>query len=351
MNQFKFLVVGQGLAGTLFSYQLLKCNQSFIVIDNNYNLSSSKVAAGMFSPVGGKRMLKTWLAETLLENLDNTYLELESLLNTKFYFKQKILQIFQQNELEIYNHISDLPKDDPRKQYIEINNEIKNFKHIDNSFGSAFINKGGWINTEELINSFSDYLKSKNQVINIEINYDDLYFKDNKWHYKNYIFDKVIFCEGFKSIHNPYFKHLPFQLCKGEVLHVDIKNIEKDFILKKGIYLVNLKNDIYKVGASYEWKDLTLSPTQKGIDFIINKLKNFINSDYKIITTKAGIRPTVLDKKPLIGEHHDFKGLYIFNGLGTKGVMLAPYFSEMLINNILYNKEILSDVDIKRFEI
>lgn len=350
MKHFNFLIVGQGLAGSLFAYHLLKENKSFLVLDNNNEISSSKVAAGMFSPVGGKRMLKTWLADDLINYLDNIYLDLENILQTKFYYKQKILHVFQENESNIYDSVSNLTFDDERYQYIEKSSKLsEDFNNLNNSIGSIIINKAGWVNTEKLLNSFSNYLKNNNQLLNEQMIYSDLIYKDNKWYYKEYSFDKVVFCEGFKSTKNPYFKYLPFQLCKGEVINIEVENLSKNYILKKGIYLVNLKENNYKVGASYEWKDLSLETTEKGINSIKNKLDKFIITDYKIIRKTAGIRPTVLDKKPLLGEHKDFKNMYIFNGLGTKGVMLAPYFSKILSDFILYNKEIPLEVDIKRF--
>ncbi len=347
MKHFNFLIVGQGLAGTLLSYQLIKKSQSFLVIDDIKFISSSKVAAGMFSPVGGKRMLKTWLSETLIEYLNNSYLDIEKILNTKFYYQQSILQAFQDNEIEIYNKINNLDENDERKKYINTNN--KNFENINTNSGSILLNGGGWINTEVLLNTFENYLKSKNQLINDVFDYKYLEKQNDVWIYKDLSFDNIVFCEGHKAINNPFFNWIPFQLCKGEVININVKDISKDYILKKGIYLVNLNNDIYKVGASYEWKDLSLESTEKGINFITDKLDKFIKPKYNIIKKLSGIRPTVLDKKPLLGEHNENKNMYIFNGLGTKGVMIAPYFSSVLLDFVLDKKELPNEVNITRF--
>ncbi|MFN8577184.1 MAG: FAD-dependent oxidoreductase [Candidatus Sericytochromatia bacterium] len=348
MKHYNFLIVGQGLAGSLLTYQLIKQNKSFLVIDDNSKLSSSKVAAGMFCPVGGKRMLKTWLADNLIEKLDKVYTELETFLNTTFYYKQDIIQYFNDNELEHFNKLINIPKNDERSIYIDLNK--KTFKNIYDS-SSITIKDGGWVNTEILLNSFEHYLKSNNYLINNLIDYKKIQKIDNKWIYNDFSFDNIVFCEGYKSINNPFFNYLPFQLSKGEVITVNIKEMPNEFILKKGVYLVSLDNETYKVGASYEWKDLSLDSTEKGVEFIKNKLNTLIKSDYIINNKLVGIRPTILDKKPLLGEHSENKNMYIFNGLGTKGVMLAPYFSEVLIDFILNKKPLPLEVDIKRFKV
>ena len=44
-----------------------------------------------------------------------------------------------------------------------------------------------------------------------------------------------------------------------------------------------------------------------------------------------------------MGEHPDKKGLYVLNGLGTKGVLLAPLaakeFANSLVDSLPLNKE------------
>lgn len=345
MKQFDFLIVGQGLAGTLLAYQLIKRNKTFLVFNDKRQLSSSQVAAGMFNPVGGKRMLKTYMTEILLEHADKTYRELERFLDTKFYFPEKILHVFQ-NEEERLKADKSLDSEAVSK-YITVNNEI--YENLNTDFGSIIINEGGWVNTHKFLESFEKYLITNQQIIFEKINYDELLIKNSQCLYKDMSFKKVIFCEGYKSTENPFFKYLPFQLSKGEIINIKADDLPKDYILKKGIYLVYLGNNTYKVGASNEWKDLSLSRTDKGVNFLKEKLSLFLKNEYQITEKFAGIRPTVLDKKPLLGEHPEYSNLYIFNGLGTKGVMLSPYLSEIMVNYLIKSENIPDEFNINRF--
>ena len=181
--------------------------------------------------------------------------------------------------------------------------------------------------------------------------YNRVSFSENKVVYKDIEADKIIFCEGYKTIDNPYFSWLPFKLTKGEILTVKIPDfkIDDEFVLNKGVFILPLGNNIYKVGATYEWNDLTEKTTEKGKLELEDKLKKVIKLPFEIIDQQAGIRPTVLDRRPLIGIHSENNKLAVFNGMGTKGVMLVPHFAnqfaDFLINNIPLNKE----VDIDRF--
>lgn len=47
---------------------------------------------------------------------------------------------------------------------------------------------------------------------------------------------------------------------------------------------------------------------------------------YNVVEHKAGVRPSVSDRRPVLGPCKDYEQLVVFNGLGTKGVSLAPFF-------------------------
>ena len=344
MKRFDFLIVGQGLAGTVLTYLISQTNRTFLVISDN-EISSSKVAAGMFNPVGGKKILKTWLADDLLSSSKIFYKDFERFLNTNFYHCQNIIQIFQDNQEK--EQIEKRLEDINYLKYLENNSNVYNF--LGNPLGQVNIKDGGWLNLKKMIDKFTDFLQEKSKLLTETFSYDQIIFKDNQYYYQDMIFNQIVFCEGYKSTVNPYFNYLPFQLSKGEVLIIETQTKLPDSILKKGIYLVNLKNHLYKVGATTEWKNLNNNPTENGLEYLKTKLNNLIDVKYEIISHQAGIRPTVSDKKPLLGEHPEYKNMYIFNGLGTKGVMLSPYFAEKLLNLIIYNVDLPIEVDIKRF--
>ncbi|MFN7015457.1 MAG: NAD(P)/FAD-dependent oxidoreductase, partial [Bacteroidia bacterium] len=172
---------------------------------------------------------------------------------------------------------------------------------------------------------------------------------ENQLSYKEISAKGIIFCEGYQMLYNLYFSKLPLIPTKGEVLTLEVKKFNPNCTLNKGVFLLPLSNNTFKCGATYEWHTTQAAITEKGKKEIEEKLKKFFKADYSILHHEAGIRPTVVDRRPLLGCHPQYKNVFVFNGLGTKGVMLAPYFAEMM-KDFLQGLKILPDeVNINRF--
>ena len=343
--QVNYLIIGQGLAGTLLAKELLAMNESFLVIDAFKESTSTKVAAGMYNPISGKRMVKSWNADELLRDTFEAYTSLEKMLDCKLLFQQNIYQLFgsvkEQNDLssrmdneDFSKHVNLFPAKEP---------------NLNDAFGAFEIKETGWVYTRLLIEKMRAFLIEKSNLIDEKFDYDLLTFKEENWHYKNIIAKRVIFCEGYENINNPFFNYLPFVLCKGEVFTIKCNDIARDKIIKKGIYMVHLHDNLYKVGATYEWNDLTEKTSEQGKAFMIEKLNDILNCEYEIINHEANIRPTTKDRKAIIGEHHEHKNMFVLNGLGTKGVMHAPYLAKQLLTHIILGNEIEKEINIKRF--
>lgn len=339
-----YLIVGQGLAGTLLAYELSKLGKSILVINNNKEFISSKVAAGMFNPISGKRMVIGWKISELLETSQKTYTELEGIINKPLFHKQNIYNVF--GSVKEQNDLSVRMEDAAFAKYVNI--EVAEEANVKQAFSAFEIIGSGWVNLPNLLNGYAQILKEKNALLDEVFGYTGLRYENEKWYYKNYVCDKIVFCEGYKSIDNPFFNWLPFVLCKGDVLIIKC-NITNKKIVKKGIYLVSIGEGLFKVGATYEWSDLSETPSEKGRQFLIEKLNELLDTEYEIVNQIAGIRPTTKDRRAIIGEHPEHKGMYILNGLGTKGVMQAPYLAKELIKCMENNKEIENEISIKRF--
>ncbi len=349
MKQINYIIVGQGLAGTILAQTLLKQNKSILVIDEPALSNASRIAAGLYNPVVFKRLVKSWMADELIPCMDEFYAGAEKLLNQKFYFKKRIVKPFaEEQERTLWE--KKVNEEVGRYLSAIIFDHFQN-ESIHNPLGVSEILEGGNLNTALFLNCFRNYFSQNDCLLEETFDYNRVSFSENKVVYKDIEADKIIFCEGYKTIDNPYFSWLPFKLTKGEILTVKIPDfkIDDEFVLNKGVFILPLGNNIYKVGATYEWNDLTEKTTEKGKLELEDKLKKVIKLPFEIIDQQAGIRPTVLDRRPLIGIHSENNKLAVFNGMGTKGVMLVPHFAnqfaDFLINNIPLNKE----VDIDRF--
>lgn len=163
------------------------------------------------------------------------------------------------------------------------------------------------------------------------------------------IADRIIFCDGIESFQNPYFKNLPFAPNKGEALIVEINGMHDEFIYKKGISIVPLKNSLFWVGSSYEWEFENDKPTKMFRERTEMILLDWLRFPFKIADHFASIRPATLERRPFVGFHPFYKNVGILNGMGTKGCSLAPYFANQLTQNIIHQSPINREAGIHRF--
>ena len=341
---YDYLIVGQGLAGTLLAYQLIQHHQRILVIDESVAHTSSKIAAGMFTPLSGKRMAKSWMAEELLPCLKDTYAKLEILLAQQFIHYQPIQigfsSVKEQNDFYSSRPIGIAP-------YLEVDAQMH--PGLNAPLGGFEVLESGWLNTASLLGAFKTYLINNNQYLDEAFDYTALTQQANGWQYKNYRSKGVIFCEGYKNSFNPFFGDIPIIPNRGDVFNIQTACLGNDKIYKRGAYAVYQNIGHYKVGSTYHWDNASEAPDEKGYQELKSKTDLLVNGAYAIMQHKVGIRPTTRDRRPVLGRHATLSGLYLFNGLGTKGVMLAPYFSNLMALFILLNKELPEEVNLKRF--
>ncbi|MEN1786080.1 MAG: FAD-dependent oxidoreductase, partial [Bacteroidota bacterium] len=174
--------------------------------------------------------------------------------------------------------------------------------------------------------------------------------KNEQVHYKNITAEKIIFCEGYKAAINPFFAHLPYESAKGEALILRIPNLQTADIIKKHYFIVPLENDLFWFGSNYEWDDLTDDPTDTGRRFLEEQLRGILKVDYEVVDHLAAVRPVLKDRRPVLGYHTDHPEIAIFNGLGTKGTSIAPYWAKEMVALLTKEKALSAEVHLARFD-
>jgi len=342
-----YIIVGLGLAGIAFAEELSKHRKTFVVFED-YSQNSSLVAGGMYNPVVLKRFTAVWNAKEQLEIALPFYNKIEKHLNKKYNYKIDIHRVFK-SIVEQNNWYAACDK--VLLQDYMIPKIIKNKNDcIIAPFDSGKLSHTGRIDVNRLANDYNKLLKGKDLLFEQKFDYEKIEFFDNNVTYENVKAKTIVFCEGFGVKENPYFNYLPMREAKGELITIHAPNLKVNFLIKSAIFILPLGNDHYKVGATFNWVDKTKSPTKDGKNELEFKLNKVINCDYKIVDHVAGIRPTVKDRRPLIGMHKKHKQLAILNGLGTRGVMIAPLMAQKLFRNIESDEQLEHEIDINRFE-
>ena len=321
--QIDYLIVGRGLAGAVLGFQLEQKGQKVAFVDKEYNSSSSRIALGIVNPVTGRKMVKSWKVDTLIPKARSFYKKVEEQIGEQIIHETKVLRLFTANgDINEWETKVGTPAYD---KYLGDSFAIED-KSILAPFGGGFIKQSFWLDISLML----DKLKKTSIIYNESFDYDLLKVSTDKITYKNIEAKGVVFCEGYEGVDNPFFKDLPFVLAKGEILTIETA-MEREEILNRNLSIQPWEKNKYRVGATFSWDDLNEEPTEHKKEELLQKLNKVLKIDYKVVDHKAGIRPTVKDRRPLLGQHAKYTNLFFFNGLGTKGVSLAPYCSERMV--------------------
>ncbi len=343
-----YLIVGLGLAGISFCETLEKNGKTFKVISDG-SQTSSHVAGGMYNPVILKRFSLAWNAQEQMKIVVPFYAGLEKKLKVKLNHKLPLLRRFASiEEQNLWFEASDKTR---LKQYLSPEILPNKNPKIDAPFGYGKVLNSGRIDTRLLTGTYKKYLLANNQFEDETFEHDSLHISNSSVAYKSFKAKRIVFAEGFGLSHNPYFNYLPLTGTKGELLTIRAPELKETNAIKSSIFIIPLGNDIYRVGATYKWKDKTNTPTQEAKQELLEKLDTFLKCEYEVVDHVSGIRPTVTDRRPLVGRHPEQQNLYILNGLGSRGVMIGPYVSKQLFDFIEGQKPLDSEMNIERFKL
>jgi glycine oxidase len=340
-----YIVVGQGLAGSAIAVQLLKLKKKIVVFDDPSSNNSSRIAAGLFNPVTGKKMVRTWLADKLFPYLQHFYSSLEKETGNQFFnpvpLYRPFISIEEQNEWMV--RAGD-PLYGPYIDKVTTSNLIDG---VFDPYGGLLLRQCGFLDTMKYIQAVS-ILIEQNGTLNKELFLpDDLSFSDHGVVYRKYEATKIIWCTGVHK--HKLLEWLPIRSLKGETLSIKTE-LPMHTIINRGVYMVPMDESTWRVGSTYRFDDQTEMVTEEGKNELKSKISELIDIPFQIIDHQWGFRPTTPDRRPILGAHPEYKNLIVFNGLGTKGVSLAPYFSEVLVHWLEKSGSINKEVDIERFK-
>jgi hypothetical protein len=341
-----YLIVGLGLAGVSFCEQLEKSGKTFKVISDT-SQTSSVVAGGLYNPVILKRFTMAWNAKEQMDMAIPFYRSVEKKLKVTLDYKVPVLRRFA--SIEEQNMWFEASDKKGLKDFLSPKIQKNKNSNIDAPFEYGEVLHTGRIDTKILLSSYSEYLLSKELLLEDTFDYATLHIATENISYKSIQAKQIVFAEGFGLKRNPYFGYLPLTSTKGEYLTIKAPDLKETNVIKSSIFLIPWEKDLYRVGATYKWKDTTNLATEASKIELLEKLNTFLKCDYEVVDQLAGIRPTVTDRRPLVGRHPKYKNLYVLNGFGSRGVMIAPFASQQLLNLIEKDEAIYPEMDISRF--
>jgi len=329
--------VGGGVAGLFTAWFMHQENKHVIVYNDSEIASASGVAAGLINPITGMRFAKTWMADAIFPFAASTYSAIEKTLGVSFFQPIPILRL-----ADSVAHINDWEaraQSDAFKQYVSAQAASKDLlTPFHKAIGGFYIMGGAKINAFVFLNSLRAFFAARGQYISKPFSANEI--RPN---------DVVVYCNGTAIKQTEGLEHLPILPVKGHYLVCAIPGLQPETVVQGKASIIPQGDGLYRVGSTYQWTFADDKAEEEQVELLQNNLRETTSLPFELKDVLVGIRPTTKDRRPILGAHPTQANTFVFNGLGTKGYSLAPYFAKQLCDFILHQKPILNEVDLARF--
>jgi len=331
------LIVGQGLAGSLLAWEMVRRNKKTLVVDppvSSDDAGASRVAGGIVSPLTGRRFTKPPELESLIGSATDLYGEIEEAFRFIVFQECSIWRILN-DDLEIAQ-LAKRREDPGYEPYLGERHAPGALGHgLADPRGSVCV-RGARVDLARMLDRLRLFFRDTARLQETALAYDELELRDGLVHWGQYRARQVIFCEGFRVKQNPWFDWAPVRPSKGEVLTIGLGRAMPEGIVNGGKWLIPLGEGRYRLGATYRRDDTDPSPTDAGRRELLDGFRNlFLDPpEVTVLEHTAGVRPGKTDHHPVIGRHPQHPQLALFNGLGSRGALLGPHYARLLADHL-----------------
>ena len=323
------IIVGGGLAGCVMAWELCARNREVLLLERGDMATASKVAAGIVNPVTGPKLTKTWRLEQLWPAALNFYTMIGEKTGRKVFRQMPLIRLFSspgqarqwEKRLSTSGYAECLAGDAPEPG-----------KDLKAQYGAVTFDNSGYLDIPEFIRLTKEMLGDNWKRGELREVQDQ---------------GITLFCEGISGSTNPLFEWVPFKPAKGEILTLAIPGLDQQRIVNcGGVWLLPVGDNTFRCGATYDWGCSDPKPTAEGRKLIEQRLGRFLELPYEVIDHQAGIRPVVRKSRLLCGMHPSRNRIGFFNGLGSKGVLNAPFFAGNFADFLCGTASIDPEVDL-----
>ena len=343
-----YIIVGHGIAGALLGYFLEQGGSSCYYIDHPQQKAATQVAAGIINPITGRRFVKAWRVDEFLPFARTTYQQLESELGLRFYHERPLIRtLFNRGD---ENNWQARMLDETYATYFQ---PRANLGRLGEATQAAFsyveVAHTAQVSIGKLAAALQERRTAAGRFLSNPFHYQDLDLATAGVHYQGVSARQIVFCEGWRGRFNPWFQYLPFGGNKGEVLLVRLPEVQLERMFKHRVFVVPFHDDLYWIGSTSDNQFTDEEPSPEGLTYLEGRLQEVLTTPFEIVAHQTAIRPTVKDRRPFLGRHPEHSQLLIFNGLGTKGASLSPFWANHLVQYLKHQQPLDPEVDIARF--
>ena len=330
-ESFPITIVGGGLAGCMMAWALRARGREVLLLDRGQEVTASRVAAGIINPITGPKLTKTWRLEQLWPAALGFYHAIQEKTGRRIFRQMPLVRLLS-SEQEAERWQKRLRS--PGYSECLASHSLEPGRHVKEQHGALTFEHSGYLDIREFISLTREMLGEnwrKSELREAQST------------------GITLFCEGFSGAANPLFEWVPFKPAKGEILTLRIAGLAGDRILNcGGVWLLPVGGERFRCGATYDWGCSDSKPTDEGRRIIERRLGRFLQLPYEVIDHQAAVRPVVRESRLLCGMHPAHSRIGFFNGLGSKGVLNAPFFAGNFADHLCGNGPIDAEVDLCR---
>jgi glycine oxidase len=347
---FDYIIAGAGLAGSLLAWHLHRLGAKVLLTDVPNPAAASRVAAGIVNPITGRHMVKAHHVDTVLAYDREFYTEFERETGTPVFLPRPILRVFRSTEeqqlweqrLTRPDYVTSMKPALPSSAIAP---------GIIAPYGGGEITGGGWIQISSLLNTIYTSLPHTELALGTPAQTSELTFSSTGVQWREHSARRFIFCEGWRSARNPLFLFIPFFPSYGEIVVFRAPTLDSTYILNSGVHIVPLGDGLFRAGATNKWDIFEEAPSEAGKTELIEKIGELLTCPFEIVAQAAGIRPSILDRRPVAGLHPDMPAVGILNGFCGKGVFFGPWAAYHFAQFLEGKQALPEDIDIARFPV
>jgi len=348
MSDLDCIIVGQGLAGSTLALRLWSEGWKVLVVDREDPVTSSKIAAGLITPITGKNLTRSWRLEEALEAAASFYQTAEGLLGGQFWYPKPILRVFRDvAEVSDWQAKKTDPGYTPFLSRPEVSPE-RIGAWLNAGHGGFEMQGGGYVDVRVFIKSAQRFLKSNGLFQAGEVSCQDVKAATGGVLWNGVPAKYLIYCQGFQGAQNRFFDWVAFRSAKGEVLDIEMVGFSAKRIINSGGWVLPVGGNRFRTGSTYSWDPLDCKPTKGGRRRVEKNLRRLLSADYTVLDHQAAVRPIINASKALVGLHPKHDRVGFFNGLGSKGALYAPYFSAQLTAHLVEGAPLEEGLDIRK---
>ncbi len=325
---------------------------SVAIIDRLDVQTSSKVAAGLVTPITGSRAAASWRWNEFYPAANLFYRQVERTVGAALWQVEPALRVLHnQAERELFQgkwigKSSDAESVSIGAEWIS----EPNTSGLKAPFGMCSMKPSARLNTLAYLAETQRFFEANGAFYRFDLQCDsDIVFEPLSTEYTVNIAALrlagkwIAFCQGIAARENRFFADLPLHPARGDILLVKSPGVACNRVIHHDAWAIPMGEQRFLVGATYDrvsLQDPAEPSDEKNSQFRDELMQrwesltegSFQGGQHTVLEQRWAVRPASYDRHPLIGPHDEHANAFCLNGLGSKGTLMAPRLAEMALD-------------------